>query len=427
MEKQKKIRPLITGVQTIFLTTKLFLRNKLLSYAGACSFSFLFSVIPVFMLIILILVQILHASQETIRTFIESIPEIQQYFSTEYAIKALQGFGFFNVHQIVLVFFILWMARRAFASILDSFLAIFHRQVTRKAVITQIATFFIEVLTICVTAGLIFTYGSLRAVSKIPLLDKFPAVLQILNKVLSMWSFNYLPYLLLFAIINVVFRTAPGTHPAKKLCAFSGILCTLSFCVLHKIMHLFLNTKRYSMIYGVLDQVIITFMDIFFFFVIFLYFAQFVYALQFFEDVLITELYLMPKKQDNSFISKIIKKIMIQPDFFIRHNMEIIRLSNGDIVYAPGSNDNDVYIVLSGEIERKAEDSNESEILTKSCFFGDVECLLSVPKRKLTKAKGDAQIARISSKTFHRIAKRTPEISENILSQFQKYIARPVR
>ena len=120
--KSKKPRKLtfVTFSQSIFLTTKYFLQNRLLSFAGSCAFSFLFSVIPLFMMIVMVLVRFLHASPKTISAIVSAMPELERYFNSESVIQSVQSIRTFSSFEIVASAFILWMARRFFASIFDS-------------------------------------------------------------------------------------------------------------------------------------------------------------------------------------------------------------------------------------------------------------------------------------------------------------------
>ena len=52
-----------TLFQSIFLTSDLFVDNSLLQSASSCAFGFLFSLLPVILLILIVLTRILHTNQ----------------------------------------------------------------------------------------------------------------------------------------------------------------------------------------------------------------------------------------------------------------------------------------------------------------------------------------------------------------------------
>lgn len=146
----------ITFSQSIFLTTKYFLQNRLLSFAGSCAFSFLFSVIPLFIMVIMVLVRFLHASPNTISSIISALPALEKYLNSDFVIKSVQSIRTVSSFEIIAGLFILWMARRFFASIFDSMQNIFHTQVKRKALLNQILTFSTEIIIVLISSAVFF-------------------------------------------------------------------------------------------------------------------------------------------------------------------------------------------------------------------------------------------------------------------------------
>ena len=78
-----------TIFQSLFLTVKYYLQNGLFSYASACSFDFLFSVVPLLMMVVSVLVRVLHASEGAIEALFKTVPELENYISPE-SILSLQ-------------------------------------------------------------------------------------------------------------------------------------------------------------------------------------------------------------------------------------------------------------------------------------------------------------------------------------------------
>ena len=90
--KKRRAVTYITIAQSIFLTIKYFVQNRLFSYASACSFDFLFSFIPIAMMIVTILVRILHASPDTVYSIFNKFPELSDYInsSTHFTLKKIK-------------------------------------------------------------------------------------------------------------------------------------------------------------------------------------------------------------------------------------------------------------------------------------------------------------------------------------------------
>ncbi|WP_407428326.1 YhjD/YihY/BrkB family envelope integrity protein, partial [Treponema sp.] len=231
----------VTFSQSIFLTTKYFLQNRLLSFAGSCAFSFLFSVIPLFMMVVMVLVRILHASPNTVTAIINAIPELERYFNSQKIIESVQSIRAVTSFEIVALIFIIWMARRFFASIFDSMQNIFHTQTQRKAAFNQILTFVTELSIVLIASAVIFSYISLQTISSVDYLKKIPQFSFISKGLLSGELLKILPNFLIFLVITVLYKSAAGTKPKFWLCFASSFLCTFSFWVFRLLMNIFLN------------------------------------------------------------------------------------------------------------------------------------------------------------------------------------------
>ena len=147
---KKRAVTIVTFAQSVFLNLKLFFQNGLLSYSSACSFDLIFSVVPVLLMTILIAVRFLHASPELLTSIYSAIPELQKYFDPRSVISAFQTPKKFSTLEFLLLFFIVWMARRLFASVFAAMRNIFHDQQQRRALFNQILAFVFEFIFISI-------------------------------------------------------------------------------------------------------------------------------------------------------------------------------------------------------------------------------------------------------------------------------------
>lgn len=429
MDKLKKPRKItfVTVSQNIFLTVKFFLQNRLLSYAGACSFSFLFSFIPVFMLAVVVLVQFLHTSPEVIQSILATIPELTKYFSPEDIVAGINSMKSLQNLGIIIIVFILWMARRFFASVFDSFQNIFHTQIKRKPLLNQLLTFAVEGIIVLVVAGITFTYVSFRAIMDTPVittfLKKIPQLSFFFNGLILSNVIKYFPNILIFAVISVIFMTVPGSKPKKKLCFGSAFLCTATFYLFRIIVHYFLNVSNYNLIYGVLGQVIITLMDIYFFFTFFLFFAQFMFVFQFFNELLLGELYLLPKREDVSLLGAAKLLLFIRPDYLLAKDANVLELKKGDKIYNEGEIPEGTFYVAEGKIKEtcfsRLIDSveNDDYFFTKGDFFGEIDCVVKRRRNSVAVAEEDSKIIKIDSEVFQFISKKDPNVMKKLLGK----------
>lgn len=414
----------ITFSQSIFLTAKYFLQNRLLSFAGSCAFSFLFSVIPLFMMVIMVLVRFLHASPNTVSAIISAIPALEQYFNSDLVIQSVQSIRTVSSFEIIAGVFILWMARRFFASIFDSMQNIFHTQVKRKAFFNQILTFVTEIVIVLVSSAVVFAYNSLQTISSIEFLKQIPQLDFLYYGILSGNFVKLLPNFLIFAVVTILFKSASGTKPSLRLCMSISILCTGSFWIFRILMHFFLDVSRYNLIYGVLGHVIILFMDIFFFFVFFLIFAQFIYVVQFFDELLLGELYLLPDIEQTGLGAEIKRAFFIRPDFLIAKNKSnVLSFNPGETIFNKDDSDNFAYYIIKGSVKLIPEIDfpDVNVLLHRGEFFGETSCLLDQKRNFTAVAVISTRIIKIDSERFRFLVHQNPEAAKKVLKQISPF------
>lgn len=425
MKKNNKPRTItvVTVSQTIFLTIKFFLQNRLMSYAGACSFSFIFSFIPVFMMIVMVLVRILHASPDMLTSIFSTFPEIEKYFSYNSIVSQMQNVKKFSLFEVFVGISIFWMARRFFASIFDAMQNIFHTRIKRKALINQILTFGVEAGIVIVVAAVIFAYVSVKAVLQMDffrnLFSENPSLSFIVEGVFIKFFISNFSNILIFVILAVLYWSVPGSKPSKRLCFTSAFLCTFSFWLVRTIMHLFLNVNKYNLIYGVLGQIIITLMDVFFFFTIFLFFAQFIFVVQFFDELLFGELYLLPKKGKIGRFENIKRSLFIRADYLIAKE-DVVHFKKGDLIFKIGTKTDCAYYVVKGTVRLTLAD-NSFVFSERGDFFGEVGCILLKPRSATATAETDVQMVKIDAETFRFLVHQNPDAARRTLGQFSDY------
>ena len=227
----------------------------------------------------------------------------------------------------------------------------------------------------------------------------------------------------MFAMVTVLYKTASGTKPSFLLCMATGVLCTLSFWAFRLIMHFFLNVSRYNLIYGVLGNVIILFMDIFFFFVFFLVFAQFIYVIQFFDELLLGELYLLPKMEQGGFGTGIKRAFFVRADFLVAKNKSnIFSYKPGEVIYKANDEDDFAYYIIKGSVKFVPDSGMQNPeekypLAHRGEFFGETACILNQKRDCNAVAVISTRIIKIESERFRFLIHQNPEAAKKILKQ----------
>lgn len=372
------------------------------------------------MMIVSVLVRILHASPDTIMSIFNAVPALGEYFDPKSLTAAVSTVNTFNPVELLLVIFIVWMARRFFASVFASMIAIFQGKHHRKPVVNQILAIAFELIVIFTVIMIIFSFTTLKTIINQPIFHDVPQFAFIQDGFLSGRWVQYLPNILIFAAVTLLYWGSAGTKPSMILCAATSFGCTVSFWVFRFVMHLFLNVGKYNLIYGFLGHAIILFMDIYFFFMFYLFFAQMIFVYQFFDELLLGELYLLPKQDDCSWWSSLRRALFIRPDYLIANDTNIIHLDAGQSVFEPGDTDLDAYYIVHGQVAVK-NDNGTDNIFSRGDFFGELNCILGSKRTGSACAVDSAQIVRIDGDTFRSLAQKNPVVTNKVMSQISSY------
>ena len=98
-----------TLFQNIFISSDLFVANTLSQNASSCAFGFLFSLLPVILMILMILTRILHTNQDILTTFYPYLSNIitqEQFETITSTLLDIKKIGIFEVITVLVIFWI---------------------------------------------------------------------------------------------------------------------------------------------------------------------------------------------------------------------------------------------------------------------------------------------------------------------------------
>ena len=418
MEQRHKKRSAKNTVgQLIYLTASFYARNDLYTCAASCAFGFLFSFIPIVMTVLTILVRIIHASPEIIASVLSRISEYKTMFDAESFIDGILKVKTFGWIELVLALFIVWMARKSFAAVMQGMRRIFHKKIKSRAlfnhaliVIGELALIFIA--TVIILA--VFTLRNFFMLSSLPI--DIPAKLGILPGTFITSS----EFALIFIIVLLAYRYASETKPNVKLCAACSALCTLSFFAAAKLTNEFLNIANYNIIYGVLGGLMVFLLQTYIFFTLFFIFAQVIYIVQFFDPLVLSELYLLPGRDDTK-LNSIVRRILFITPSAIMNDVNVENYKAGAIIYSKNERSDDSYYVVSGVVLIN-RNGNLSYCDTGS-FFGEETCILDQLRTSEAKAETDCKLMKISAEEFRSLLEINHKTAEKALSHISEYVS----
>ncbi len=419
--KRRKLT-FVTFLQSSYLTCLFFYTNDLLSYAAACAFGFFYSFIPIVLMILVVLVRFMRAKPQIVTDLLNVNSLLTDFINLENMAVSIQQIKKITNFEIVITIAIVWMARRFFRALIMSLRRIFKQNYHNKANRNQLFIFVGEVLITILLSSIVFVIATFRTIMQLPLLEglaaRFPELFHIFTSVIV----TGFPFVLIFLTVTAVYKFVSRSQPSLPASMLASLLCTVSFWVVQKVMRMFINVNRYNLVYGVLSNAIVMLAIAYAFFIIFLFFAQFLFVTQFFDTLLLSELYLLPDRDDTSLRSTIKRLLFIRPDSFLNDGSHVINLKKGDYIYRQGDSGADAYYIVQGTVLLSRK--NSLLFLGQGAFFGEEAGMLEEAREEDAQAGSDAKIVRISEETFFSLLERNPKVSRRMLSRVSRYFSK---
>ena len=411
MKTNKFKASLASFIQTLYITSNLYLQNSLNTAAAACAFGFLFSLLPTVFMIIIVLVRILHTEMSFIMQFYSYISAFIQEDQFEKLLNSALSVKSAGFLEIITTLGIFWLARKFFFSLTHSFQIIFHKRTTRKGLSFSLWAMLGEAVLVAGTAIII----SVLVMAKTTLHSSF-----ITTRFPWMTSDFYpklvanIPLLLLFIITILTYRFAPGTQPRWRFCIISSLLTNTIFRIVQFIFSLFLNTSRYNLIYGVLSNLIVTLLEAGIFFQIFLFFAQYIYTIQFFSSLKLAQLYLLPPENAKNPFLKARRYLFLADDSFLQKENQIAEYEMGSTICKKNDVADCVYGIIEGSVE--IDHNGQIQKLGKGAFFGESACLLDSITPYTVTALTKTRLLCIKKERFEELIEKNSDVSRKALS-----------
>jgi len=413
--KLKRSQRLTKLGQIIYLTCSNFQGNDLWQSASACSFGFIFSFVPLALIIFTILVGIIRVSPGILEYVNALGAEIESIVDIKPFINNIMNKRNFHIVDIFLGVWIVWMARKLFQSIILAMNKIFNSQRKRRGIFNQALMFLSEFILVIIIASIIIVlFGFNKLVSpniSEPLKEYLPSIVnQNSHTIISLAM-----YFVIFISTFFVYRVVSGTKPPMWLCFIYGLLDSLCFYLISLWVSKFMNLSNYNIVYGTISTIIILMMKVYFFFVFFLFFAQMIYVTQYFELLLKCEVYLLPDSEHRGWMVQLRRMLFINPAA-LKTATNTRFVNQGEIIFNAEDKADSVYYIRTGSISEQFE-NGESQIFEKGSFVGDTLCLLDERFRGTGIAATDCKLIIFSAAEFKELMKKSPKAASKALSK----------
>jgi len=407
--------------QFIYLSIKTSGDNILWESASACSYSFIFSFIPVVLIIFTILVSILKVSPGVLNYVLIFCNEVESIYDFKPLLNSVMELKSISVFNIVLGFWVIWMARKLFMSIVQSMNRIFLSVSNRQTLANQLITFLSEFALVVTFIVLIIAAFVFDKFLQLPLFnfirESAPTIFRTSSNVLV----SSVLYFMFFLFTLFSYKFLSGTKPKLRLSAFYALISTGITFIISFFINKFMDFSRYNVIYGTISTLLVLLFKVYMFFVIFLFCAQMLYVSQLFDDLIVAQMYIM---QGNT---------KTPLDIFVRHKLfghpslynlgpEHLHVLQGDVVYNKDDESGNVFYVLKGSVSEKK--GGITYTYQQGDFFGEISNYFNSNRLSTAIADSDTELLCIQADKFVKIIHENQKASAKALERLNQFTSK---
>ena len=400
--------------QFIYLSISNATDNILWEIASSCSFGFIFSFIPVILIIFTILISILKISPGMLSYVLEFCNRIKDVFDFVPLLNGLMNIERINLIDIFLAIWVVWMARKLFLSVVQGMYRIFRSASKRKSAFNQVLTFISEFVIVIIFISVVLFTFLFNKLLQLPVFNFITAPFPELFNMNSNILVSSVMYLLFFVFTLYCYKFVSGTKPKFRTCVFYALCSTAVTFIISFFLNKFMNLSNYSVIYGTISTLVVLLFKVYMFFVVFLFCAQMIYVSQYFENLVVAQIYIMPDLNRSNFEKKVCAHLLKNPSLYHTKTHTIL-VPEEQTIYGKGDKADKVYYIRKGTvIETKGDliiEHHEGEI------FGEVSCILNKKRETTAFAKEDCEFMAIDSAKFLEIVHQNPFVSARALTK----------
>lgn len=362
----------------------------------------------------------LKAYPSVLNAILEYINPISTVVDINPIINQVLNMKSFSFTEFFLVIWIIWMARKLFASILGGISKIFKSVAGGKTLINQVFSFLIEfILVIIIVFVMLFVFSMNRLLERpeiVELLEELPihSMINLTNKAALLF------FIVIFIATTIIYKIGSGVNPRFGLCCFYGFCSTLCFYFCSNLITLVFDPSNYNLIYGAISSLLLLMMRVWFFFNIFLYFAQMLFCTEYLDELSFALLYLLPDNEKDLSKWAVFKRKLFRKPAVIQTKYEVRKYKSGDTIYKKGDTPDCVYYILKGTVYRHSQ-KDEITVLKAGTFFGEMHCVLNQRRTNTTVAHTNCEITIIDSDDFLDLLKKNQRALAKSISKVSNY------
>lgn len=376
--------------QKISITFSFFFQNELKNHAAAGAFYILLTLVPLFLLLMFVFDTFLSNfpsfSEDlfiVLSIFHENLsPELFEKFQiSKTAGSAIGIFGLFNL---------MFSSRLILASIQRAFAIIFPAAKKRNFILENVISlgilpvlfvFVVAVSTLTSTKQIVLKYLQINGVSTL-------YIEPVLNLLI-----HIVPGVIAFLLVFFTYRYLPVKRPSSRSALKGAALFVVMFITVKSIAYSFVKQVATSTAYGVLGSVFIILLWSYFVFLLFFFCAQYVFV-NYRADFLILNKLFSDEKPTHRFM--VVNKKILE-----KYTMKV---QKGDTLFELGDEPDNVYYVMSGQLEAVVKGNVIGKIAPGE-VFGEMAHITGEPRSATVRAAYESEVVVLPPSIFDEIVR----------------------
>ncbi len=412
--KHKMERPhlvLATAWDILWDAVKNFQANGNTNQAAAISLYAMLSFIPLFILTMLIAGYIFSSHPNIQNELIEKIRGFHPYISE----SLLSQLGPMEQKKQLLgwvgIISLIWSSAMIFSAIETAMNMIFRSRGRRNYFVSNLLAIAMIPMGWAVgVASVGITYVSTTLAKQPLFFSKEFMIIPFLHGAL----FRYvLPYMLTVAFFTIVYKIIPtGKVSLRGALTGAAIFSVLMEVAKHFFTWYVSDDKKYNVIFGSLETVVILVLWVFYVALILLFCAELISSYQRRNLILLEKAFLKPRKKIMKIEERLFRKFgrMFTKDTY---------------VFRQGDTGQEMYYILMGNMRVEKTAGQIKKVLAEMGpgeYFGEMAALIEAPRTASVQATEDSNVAVIDGGTFRSLLRESGDVSLFMLKEFSNRI-----
>ena len=297
------------------------------------------------------------------------------------AAPKLFGKGFFALGTVAAILGLLYASRLFFASIRKTIKVIWGSPESTRRWTDTVGGYVLELVALVVLVAILALSEVGRTLVFANRRQLDPDIFAVMN-----FAVSAVPFLILWAFVAVTLRLFPLKKPPRWQSALYSLVAVTLFSISAAVLRVAINTDQYSMLYGVVANLVVVLLNVSVFFSLYFLTAAFLFVEQNFDALLFGRYFRHWGQAKPPF-----------PDNLLFRNPKRLwalygrSYRPGDVLFRVGDEGTTAFFIEAGEVEILLPGAQQQDsvldVLTPGQIFGETASILREPRNATARAK----------------------------------------